>query len=72
MNAVELMKRFPILRFFAHEHLPPNLREVSQPFATLAFATAERSSAHVAEQATVLRKLLEAKDAAVRAALPSE
>ena len=63
------MERDPILRFFSYTHLPPDLRDVSRPFAELAehvFATLPRC----AERTVALRKLLEAKDAAVRASLP--
>lgn len=58
----------PILRFFAFAHLPPHLQEVSKPFAELAdiIMTLPRS----AERTVALRKLLESKDAAVRARLP--
>jgi hypothetical protein len=56
-----------ILCFFAYEHLPPKLREVSEPFADLAARVAVELEG---PEATVcLRKLLEAKDCAVRAAL---
>lgn len=59
----------PIMRYFASEHLPTHLRTVSEPYALLALrlvATLPRS----AERTVALRKLLESKDAAVRAALP--
>ncbi len=59
----------PILRFFNAAHLPEPLRTVSQPFGELALlvvATCPRN----AERSVALRKLLEAKDAAVRAVLP--
>jgi hypothetical protein len=54
-----------IAQFFAYEHLPPHLQEVSKPFATLAetVLTLPRNP----ERTVALRKLLEAKDAAVRA-----
>lgn len=58
--------REPILQFFAYEHLPPHLQAISRPFAKLA----ERIVANLprnAERTVALRKLLEAKDAAVRA-----
>lgn len=58
-----------IMRYFAFEHLPTQLREVSRPFFELAQLVSERLPRN-AESATALRKLLEAKDAAVRAALP--
>lgn len=60
----------PILEFFAYAHLSPLLQEVSRPFGELATVIAERTTVHPAERAVALRKLLEAKDAAVRAALP--
>jgi hypothetical protein len=58
----------PILRYFEYRHLPSNLQEVSQPFCALAHQlvhTLERNP----ERGVALRKLLESKDAAVRAAL---
>ena len=58
-----------ILRFFAYEHLPPHLRAVSQPFGELAEHLVATLPAG-AERTVALRKLLESKDAAVRAALP--
>jgi hypothetical protein len=61
----------PILQFFSYEHLPQFLREVSQPFGELAqrvVLTLPRNP----ERTVALRKLLEAKDAAVRARLYQE
>ena len=58
----------PILQFFAFEHLREDLKEVSAPFGVLArslVATLPRNP----ERTVALRKLLEAKDAAVRASL---
>lgn len=60
----------PILRYFGTDHLPPDLAEVSRPFGALARQVAERGG-DPAEVATALRKLLEANDAAVRAAPPT-
>lgn len=57
-----------ILRYFEYAHLPENLQFVSEPFHRLAHAVAENYEG--AEATTCLRKLLEAKDCAVRAALP--
>ncbi len=57
-----------ILRFFAYEHLPVNLRSVSRPFSDLAGQIFHRAPDNP-ETAVALRKLLESKDAAVRAAL---
>lgn len=55
-----------LLHWFEYEHLPPHLKEVSKPFGVLAnqmFKSLEFGP----ELETCLRKLLEAKDAAVRA-----
>ena len=59
-----------ILQYFAYEHLPERLREVSRPWCELArevVSTLPRNP----ERTVALRKLLEGKDAAVRAALAS-
>lgn len=58
----------PILRFFAWQHLPPFLQEISKPFEVLASHIMQLPRS--AERTVALRKLLESKDAAVRAALP--
>ena len=58
----------PILRYFKFDHLPDDLKAVSAPFADLA----NRLVAALPpgpELSVALRKLLESKDAAVRAAL---
>lgn len=60
-----------ILQFFAWAHLPPHLQAVSEPFAFLAniiVTTVPRNP----ERTVALRKLLEAKDAAVRAMIAKE
>lgn len=57
-----------VLKFFAYAHLPPHLQEISKPFCDLAEMTADRAPASQ-ETTVALRKLLEAKDAAVRAVL---
>lgn len=61
-------ERSPILRYFTYEHLPENLQMVSRPFCRLA-NDLEDTLPKGPEKSTALRKLLEAKDAAVRAAL---
>ncbi len=61
----------PIMQFFAYAHLPAHLQEISAPFGQLAesiVATLPRNP----ERTVALRKLLEAKDAAVRAKLFKE
>jgi hypothetical protein len=58
----------PIMKFFAYQHLPAELQEVSKPIAGLA----EKMDAELpdsAEKSAGLRKLLEAKDCFVRAKL---
>ena len=60
-----------IAQFFAWDHLPPHLQEISRPFGDLAdhiIATLPRNP----ERTAALRKLLEAKDAAVRARVAKE
>jgi len=59
----------PMLRFFAFAHLPFGLQGVSAWFADLALFLVE-SLPRNPERTVALRKLLEAKDCAVRAALP--
>lgn len=57
-----------IMQFFAFDHLPTEkLRSVSRPFAELAYSL--RALPRNPERTVALRKLLEAKDAAVRAYL---
>jgi hypothetical protein len=55
-----------MLKWFAFSHLPEALREVSAPFSALATKICEMLEAGP-ERTVALRKLLEAKDAAVRA-----
>lgn len=55
-----------IIQFFEYDHLPPALQEVSKPFCELAHKLIE-SLPRNPERTVALRKLLEAKDAAVRA-----
>jgi len=57
-----------IMAFFTYEHLPPHLRTISMPFAQLA-SQLDALLPVSAEKSAGLRKLLEAKDCAVRAAL---
>jgi hypothetical protein len=58
----------PIMQFFEYEHLPNHLREASIPFCKLAIWV-QSELPRCAERTVALRKLLEAKDAAVRARL---
>lgn len=56
----------PILRYFHYAHLPPALQSRSKPFCDLARLIVETTPRN-AERSVALRKLLEAKDAGVRA-----
>lgn len=69
-----------ILQFFVYEHLPPHLQAISKPFGDLARLIVGEGEAQAGtsiefplarnpERTVALRKLLEAKDAAVRAKL---
>lgn len=58
----------PILRYFVYDHLPDHLARWSKPFSDLAHELDTHLPAGP-ELSIALRKLLEAKDAAVRAAL---
>lgn len=58
----------PIMRFFAYEHLPEKLQSISKPIGVIA-REFDRTIPDSAEKMEGLRKLLEAKDCLVRAAL---
>lgn len=60
----------PILRYFSYAHLPEHLRNISRLFHDLAHDLADHLDGP--ELTVALRKLLESKDAAVRAALDKE
>ncbi len=57
-----------MMKWFAFEHLPPHLRTVSSSFHGLATDIITNLKPGP-ERTAALRKLLEAKDAAVRAAV---
>ena len=57
-----------MLKWFEFSHLPANLQLISQPFGELAATICARVD-EGPERTVALRKLLEAKDAAVRAKL---
>ena len=74
----ESVEQEHILQFFSYSHLPPHLSAISKPFCDLAHtivhgdvgpplevAPLQRNP----ERTVALRKLLESKDAAVRAVL---
>lgn len=58
----------PLMQFFTYEHLPERLREISKPFSDLALMMVMVLPRNP-ERTAGLRKLLEAKDCAVRAML---
>jgi len=57
-----------ILKYFAYEHLPEHLQEISKPFGELADYL-DKILPNGPEKTTAFRKLLESKDCAVRAML---
>ncbi|TNE43418.1 MAG: hypothetical protein EP341_11390 [Sphingomonadales bacterium] len=57
-----------IMKYFEYEHLPEHLQAVSKPFGELA-KQLDRDLFDGPEKSAGLRKLLEAKDCMVRAAL---
>jgi hypothetical protein len=60
-----------IIQFFRYDHLPEHLQLISQPFHDMAhdlIANLPRNP----ERTVALRKLLESKDAAVRAFIAQE
>ena len=58
----------PIIKYFEYEHLPEHLQKVSKPFCDLA-KQIDIDFISQPEKSAGLRKLLEAKDCIVRAAL---
>lgn len=60
-----------IIQFFNYSHLPPQLQAISKPFSDLAMQMLETLPRNP-ERTVALRKLLEGKDAAVRAYLAKE
>jgi ferritin-like protein len=60
--------RGSVLQFFAYDHLPPELAQISKHFYELAHHLHDYLP-HNSQSYMMLQKLLEAKDCAVRAAL---
>ena len=58
-----------LLVFFEYKHLPENLKRISAECYTLAYFMVENITSEGAELTAGLRKLLEAKDCFVRAAI---
>lgn len=59
-----------IAQYFRYEHLPPVLQQVSQAICQTAIQMSELPN--TPEKAAGMRKLLEAKDCFVRAAIPAK
>ena len=57
-----------IIKYFEYGHLPEHLQKISKPICDIAVQYDEKLP-DCAEKAVGLRKLLEAKDALVRASL---
>lgn len=57
-----------MMQFFRYDHLPTHLQEASKPFCDLAQKVVDDYPVNP-ERTVTLRKLLEAKDAAVRTLL---
>ena len=58
----------PLMQYFTYAHLPAHLQEISQPLAELVTAMLLKLPMNIETEAFV-RKMLEAKDCAVRAKL---
>ena len=71
MSTPALTPSRALLRHFAHKHLPEPLSEISAQCAHLALVM-EANLRDGPEKTAGLRKLLEAKDCFVRAALPED
>ena len=65
------MEEEVILRYFKYDHLPATMQEISKPFAVLAYEMVKTLPKN-AERTAGLRKLLEAKDCAVRASITTQ
>jgi hypothetical protein len=61
-------EQHPLMKFFSYSHLPPHLQPVSKPFYELALEMSDKLPT-CEEKDFAMRKLLEAKDCAVRANL---
>ena len=68
MPVDEARKPTPLLRYFKYDHLPAHLQAISKPFGDLA-QWMEETLPDGAEKTVGMRKLLEAKDCAVRSTL---
>jgi hypothetical protein len=62
------MHKNTLLQYFTYEHLPEHLQAVSKPFSNMALVL-DHGLPENPEKTAAFRKLLEAKDCAVRAVL---
>lgn len=62
----EMLNVEPMLQMFEYRHLPPSLAAISEQWHDLAYTTVATTPRNP-ERTVALRKLLEGKDAAVRA-----
>ncbi len=60
-----------IMQFFSYSHLPPERQAISKPFGEMAEMIIAKIPRNP-ERTVALRKLLEAKDAAVRASMAKD
>ena len=58
---------YPALAWLRHDHLPPHLAQVAAPFRELGLEMAYVNNMGHPETAAGIRKLVEAKDCAIRA-----
>ena len=68
MNLQTAIEQYPIMRYFAYDHLPEHLQPISQAICEVALDICSKELKGP-EMSAGLRKLLEAKDCFVRAAL---
>ena len=66
IREIKMEQKEFLLQFFKYGHLPDDLQKISRPFSVLAEAIIEELPKNP-ERTVALRKLLEAKDCAVRA-----
>lgn len=65
---MEPKEKHYLLQFFKYDHLPANLQEISKPYCLIA-QQQDLILPDNPEKTVALRKLLEAKDCAVRSVL---
>jgi hypothetical protein len=66
MSQNPIVSKEPLLQFFSYMHLPPHLQNISKPFHDQAQRIVDDLPDNIMRQIALL-KLIESKDAAVRA-----